>query len=739
VTVPGPGAGKEDWRHWARRTRGEVDYSAIGADVLGGLESWGGIGRGEAVLVYDALPDEVDVSGVSGAVRMLITRTNEDGLLTIHDHSEPRERHAVGYTQPVAGSPAVDPWDVDVALVPGLAFDGTGTRLGRGRGYYDRLLAGLRPGAVIVGVSPDALVVPNLPSADHDVPMSHLATESGVIAVGEEQRSLLVAALDWIDGDPDPQMRLELAEIIESGDRRLLAERMGATLQFGTAGIRGVVEAGSNRMNRAVVIRTSKGLADHLLDRGGEGPVVIGYDGRLSSRQFAEDAAGVLGAAGLPVMRFTEVAATPLVAFTAAQLGARAAVVVTASHNPPRDNGYKVYDANSAQIVPPVDTEIAAAIAAVGPATGVPSDGSGTATIGAEAADRYLQAVLEFRGDTPSGGSPRIAYTPLHGVGGSLALRALAEAGHGDVTAVTDQFEPDGRFPTVDFPNPEEPGAMDLVEALGSEIGAGLVLANDPDADRLAVAVPAPEGWRRLTGNEIGMLLADYVLSRTSGDDRLVINSIVSSPMLADIAAAHGASFTQTLTGFKWIANAALDLELAGAAFVFGYEEALGYTVGPVVRDKDGISAAVWFADLAAACAVEGIGLGERLQTLYEAHGKWAGAQQSVVRPGAAGAQEIAAAMALLTEHTPEVVGGLDVVGVTDFRRGAEDRPRWLAATPLVAFDLEGGSRVLVRPSGTEPKLKMYAYVRVEPDTPDADARGRAEAAAADLAGFLGL
>ncbi len=528
-------------------------------------------------------------------------------------------------------------------------------------------------------------------------------------------------ALNWIQGDPDPVTRAELEAVVASGDGDDLESRMGSSLQFGTAGIRGAVGAGSARMNRAVVIRTTAGLASYLRAHGrGEGLVVLGYDGRSSSRQFAEDAAGVLAAAGFEVRYFEGTAPTPLVSFAARHLGAAAAVVVTASHNPPADNGYKVYDANSAQIIPPVDGEIAIAIKAVGPANAVPRlegalEGAlelATPLVGIE--EQYIAEMLVFR-DPPAPGpsSPRIAYSALHGVGGPLALRALAAGGHESVVAVAEQFEPDGRFPTVAFPNPEEPGAMDMVESLGTIEGADIAIANDPDADRFAVSVPVANGWRRLSGNEIGVLLADFVLRRVgsaSGD--LVINSIVSSPMLGSVAAAHGARFEQTLTGFKWIANAAMDLEEDGFRFVFGYEEALGFTVGPVVRDKDGISAAVWFADLVAAEAEQGRTVLDRLSDLWDEHGLWTSAQHSIKRAGNDGAMEIAAAMGRLRTALPGVVEGRQVVGTTDFAEGGSDRPRWLPATNLVVLHLEGGSRVLARPSGTEPKLKFYADVR---------------------------
>lgn len=520
----------------------------------------------------------------------------------------------------------------------------------------------------------------------------------------------------WIEADPDPATRAELSALLESEAWPELADRMDGVLEFGTAGLRGAVEAGSNRMNRAVVIRTTGGLADFLTGRR-KGPVVVGFDGRTSSRSFAEDTVGVLVAAGIEVRFFPEPVPTPIVAFMARSIGAAAAVVITASHNPPADNGYKVYDSNAAQIVPPVDQEIAAAIDAVGPAVDVPlvegaMDG---ATDLAQALDidsvysAYREEVDEIR-TRRTGSDLTVAYTPIHGVGWRIVSRLVGDAGYRRVHVVKEQRNPDGRFPTVSFPNPEEPGAMDLVKELGESVGADLVIANDPDADRLAVVLPSEAGWRPLTGNQVGVLMADWLLENWKGSETpIVVNSIVSSPMLATVARLHDAHFEQTLTGFKWIANAALDLESAGKGrFLFGYEEALGYSVGRVVRDKDGMSAALVFLDMAASLVEQGSNVAERLADLYRRAGLWVSTQLSIVRPGSEGLDEIDGAMDRLGDRFPAELGDRRVTAGTDFRLGADDRPRWLAATPLVALDLEGGGRVLVRPSGTEPKLKIY-------------------------------
>lgn len=739
-----PGPDKERARAVARRARRNLDFDAISVAIVGHLREW--LGGDETLLAYMSLPDEPDVASLGGP-EVLVTRTNEDGTLTVHPFDSALERHPYGFQQPVGSARQIDPSRIDVALVPGLAFDEAGTRLGRGAGYYDELLARLRRDALVVGVAPDAAVVERLPREAHDVAMTHIVTESGVRPVGRfgAMQALTAAAAAWIATDPDSNTREELQAIVDAGDTAELERRMGAALRFGTAGIRGVVGAGSGMMNRAVVIRATAGVVSFLAaeGRGGE-PVVLGYDGRTSSRQFAADAAGVLEAAGIPVRYFGSPTPTPLVAFAAKDLGATAAVVITASHNPAPDNGYKVYDSNAAQIIPPVDASIAAAIAAAPAATEVTRrEGvlEGASHLGApitDAEERYLDEVFAFRGPPPPGPSPQIVYTPLHGVGGALALRALDRAGHSSVVVVAEQFEPDGAFPTVAYPNPEEPGALDLAEALAGREGADLVLANDPDADRLAVSLFVEGAWRRLSGNEIGVLLAEFVLRRMgAGSGDLVVNSVVSSPMLGEVAAAHGARFEQTLTGFKWIANAAMDLAAEGWRFVFGYEEALGFTVGPVVRDKDGIATAVWFADLAAAEAERGRTVMDRLHDLWAEHGLWMGAQHSVKRPGADGAVEIAAAMGRLRTATPDSVAGRSVVRATDYAEGADGRPRWLPAANLVVLHLEGGGRVLARPSGTEPKLKFYADVRGT-DDPDA-VREEAGALVRALAAAVGL
>ena len=569
----------------------------------------------------------------------------------------------------------------------------------------------------------------------------------------DDHDDLLDRARAWIAGDPDPATREELQTLLDAGDRDALADRLDGTLEFGTAGLRGVVGAGPLRMNRAVVIRTSRGLADHLLatlpdakDRG----VVVGFDARPDSRRFAADAVGVFGAAGLRVRWFPTPQPTPIVAYAQKVLDAAAAVVITASHNPPEYNGYKVYGEGAAQIAPPADEAIAAAIDAVGPAAEVPRvdplDSDLVAPVDAEVVERYLADLVAARPPV-EGPDLRIVYTPLHGVGAELVTRALADGGYHDVHVVPSQAEPDGAFPTVPFPNPEEPGALDAALELAAEVGADLVLANDPDADRIAVAVPdaARDGWRPLTGNQIGVLLADHLLAGTDTDRPLVVASIVSTPMFAEVARAYDARAEWTLTGFKWICAAARDLERSdGRTFVYGFEEALGSSVGTVVRDKDGIGAAVAIADIARSLAGEGRTILDKLAELYRRHGLWVSHQHSITRPGADGQAEIAAAMAHLSDALPDALAGHAVVGSTDYRTGADQRPPWLTTHDLVLLELEGG-RALIRPSGTEPKCKIYVDLRAEvPEDRDLDdlaAELEAEAAAVarDLAAFVGL
>ena len=516
--------------------------------------------------------------------------------------------------------------------------------------------------------------------------------------------ALLETAHAWLTEDPDEQTRAELASVVEAveagGDPTDLADRFDGTLEFGTAGLRGELGAGSNRMNRVVVIRTAAGLAaflngQSLRDTGHTGgSVVIGYDARHNSDVFARDTAEVLTGAGLKTYVLPRPLPTPLLAFAIREYGAVAGVMVTASHNPPRDNGYKVYLGDGSQIVPPADIEIAERIAAVGPIADVPRGLPGK-VVGEEIVDSYLDTVAELAGDGPRDLS--IVYTPLHGVGGFTVQRVLEAAGFSEPAMVEEQEQPDPEFPTVAFPNPEEPGAMDLAMALAEKRNADLVVANDPDADRCAAAVPGPHGWRMLRGDEVGALLAHALLQK--GIEGTYACSIVSSSLLGKMAAAAGQPYAETLTGFKWIGR------VEGLAF--GYEEALGYCVDPDhVRDKDGVSALLLLCELAAAAKAEGRGLTDLLDDIAIEHGLHATDQLSV-RVSDLG--EIAAAMERLRATPPTELGGLTVRQIDDLSLGSADLP----PTDGLRYRLADGARVIVRPSGTEPKLKCYLEVVV--------------------------
>ena len=537
---------------------------------------------------------------------------------------------------------------------------------------------------------------------------------------------LRARAETWLAGDPDETTRAELAGILAAGDRAELVERFGQVLTFGTAGLRGLLGAGPNRMNRAVVLRTSYGLVTTVLSavpNAAERGIVVGYDARRNSDVFARDAAGVFAAAGVKVFWFEDVVSTPLTSFAVAHLGAAAGVMITASHNPADYNGYKVYASNGAQIIPPLDEAIAAAIAAAPAANLVPrqsfeaaqKDGRISVT-GDDVERAYLVGLTKLLRARETRPSLRITYTPLHGVGYAPAMRAFATAGFSDVSGVPEQIQPDAAFPTVRFPNPEEQGALDLALAHARRTGADLVLANDPDADRLAAAVKDEAGnFVQLSGNQVGVLLGHYLLTHDPGRDaRAVITTIVSSPMLGRMAHELGVHYEEKLTGFKWISTRAIELKEQGTRFVFGYEEALGYSVGDLVRDKDGISAAVLFAELSAVCRAQGTSVLAYLAELYRRFGYYASVQKNLVLEGTAGAAQIVTMMAALRARPPASIAERGVVERRDYatgvRVGAGGATEKLAlpASNVLAFELEGGTRIVVRPSGTEPKLKYY-------------------------------
>lgn len=520
---------------------------------------------------------------------------------------------------------------------------------------------------------------------------------------------LVAAAEAWRDDDPDPATAAEVERLLAAGDEVALLERFGGSLEFGTAGLRGALGAGPNRMNRVVVRRAAAALCRWLDDHGWEGPVVVGRDARHGSADFAADTAAVVAATGRPVVVRTAPLPTPVLAFAVRHLGAAAGVMVTASHNPPADNGYKVYAGDGAQIVPPWDVEIAAHMDAIHRVADLPlaaADDPLISELGDDVIDAYLDGVAALRA-APDAAPLSVAYTPMHGVGLDVLRRAFARAGLPEPIVVEAQAEPDPDFPTVAFPNPEEPGAMDLLLALADEQGADVAIANDPDADRLAIAVPGPraglDGWRVLTGDEIGLLLADHLLRHGTGGDRLLVTTVVSSSALATLAEHHGVAFEETLTGFKWLARAAMarpDLRP-----VLGYEEALGYSVGALVRDKDGIGAAVVAVEAIGALVATRSSAAQRLAELAVELGLHRTRQRSLRFEGLDGAARMAAAVDLVRTRPPDVVGGVAVTDVEDLALG-ERLP------PTDGIVLRGeGLRVVVRPSGTEPKLKLYVQV----------------------------
>jgi phosphomannomutase len=545
------------------------------------------------------------------------------------------------------------------------------------------------------------------------------------LADSADQITTLERARQWAASDPDLLTRAELSALIEARDHAELGERMLGDLEFGTAGLRGVVGAGSARMNLAVVIRTTRALADQLLSRAHDArtlPVVVGGDARLDSQRFADAAAQVLLAAGIPVKRFAKPVPTPFVAYAVRAFAANAGIMITASHNPPEYNGYKLYWHDGVQVVPPTDLEILSRMRALGPANAVPlGDLARQELIGEDIVQRYLAEVRASLPRVKADRSLRIVYTALHGVGASVVERLFREAGYADFHSVSEQREPDGHFPTVHFPNPEEPGALDLALALAREKSADLLIANDPDVDRLAIAVPTAGGrFQALTGNQIGLLLADFALAHgDSGSRALLLSSLVSSPMLSLIARARGARHESVLTGFKWVWTAALALEAQGYRFCFGFEEALGYSFARTVRDKDGISGALAFAELAAEARASGKTVLDCLHALYRAHGLWVSVQHNVVLKGAVGAARIARAMKQLTDAPPTALAGRTVSHTRDLQVPEPGAPSWRGPAVLVELQLGEDARVFVRPSGTEPKLKMYVDLRA-PLAPDA-------------------
>ncbi len=514
-----------------------------------------------------------------------------------------------------------------------------------------------------------------------------------------DTRALIAAARAWRDQDPDDQTRTELDDLIrdvESGSTAAtaeLADRFASRLEFGTAGLRGELGAGPNRMNRVLVAQAAAGLSAFLTSREQSPTVVIGYDGRTNSRVFATDTAEIMAGAGVQATLLPRLLPTPVLAFAVRWLGASAGVMVTASHNPAADNGYKVYlggvDAGS-QIVPPSDGQIAERILAVaaGSVRDLPRSSDYTVA-GEDVLDAYVSATSTMGAATAQ---LRLVYTAMHGVGWETARRVLIAAGFDEPAVVAEQLEPDPTFPTVAFPNPEEPGALDLAFARATATNAELIIANDPDADRLAVGVPDGNGWRRLSGNEVGLILGWRAAERNASGT--LACSIVSSPGLAAVATTLGLNHVETLTGFKWISRA--------PNLVFGFEEALGYLVDPhVLRDKDGISAALDILSLASALKADGKTLADHADEFAERFGAFDSSQISLRFTDLV---EIPRTMNRFRDHAPTTIGGEAVARIDDFLGGFGEFP----PSDILRIWMVDGSRIVVRPSGTEPKLKVY-------------------------------
>lgn len=533
-------------------------------------------------------------------------------------------------------------------------------------------------------------------------------------------------ARSWLLSDPDPVTRAQLGALLVGGElaQAELSDQFDTRLELGTGGLRGPLGPGPGRMNQVVVRGAMAGLLAYLATQGVEAPrVVIGHDARERSSDFAVDAARVVAAHGGRALLLPPLSPTPLLAFAVRHLGADAGFMCTASHNPAGDHGVKVYLADGAQVVPPADRAIAAAIEAVGsqvPAV-APADDPAIEHLGPEVADAYLDGAVALLPPGPR--AVRVVYTPLHGVGGGLTVDAFSRAGFPSPLVVADQAEPDAAFPTTPRPNPEEPGALALAEAYARAEDADLVLAHDPDADRLGVMAPRATGWVALKGGQIGALLAEHLLSRGEGDDRLVVDTVVSSRLLGRIAAAHGVHHERTLTGFKWIVRPAL--AHPEWRLVLAYEDALGYAVDPAVRDKDGITAALVFAEMAAGLLAQGRTVWDELEALARRHGYHGTDAWSLRFDGLGAHRRARRVMAQLRAEPPTKVAGHAVTAFTDLAEGAGGLP----ATDAVVLELEDGAWLAVRPSGTEPTVKVYAEV-VTPVPDGADGYEQAESTA---------
>lgn len=509
---------------------------------------------------------------------------------------------------------------------------------------------------------------------------------------------LVQQARDWIKQDPDAETVGELEKLISDSDEAGLAERFGQRIGFGTAGLRGLLGAGPNRMNRVLVAQAAAGISKYLKEDFDDPSVVIGYDARKNSDVFAKDSAQIFAGFGIRAYLFPELAATPLVAYAVRNLGASAGVMVTASHNPPGDNGYKVYDFSGSQIISPMDSEIAKHIDEFAKSGSVTSLERADSFLEVPPSVRsgYLQSVSGLLNKHSTRKDIKIVYSAMHGVGASFIQEIFKLSGLAEPAQVLSQQAPDGKFPTVVFPNPEEPGAMDESMATAAREQADLVLVNDPDADRLAVAFKKTDGsYQQLTGDELGLILGEEMAARASRESRTgsLACSIVSSSALGKVAEHYGFGFEQTLTGFKWVSRV--------PNLIFGYEEALGYCVDwGQVRDKDGLSAALIVADIASALANQGYTLGDQLEKLMQRYGYFSTGQISI---RVTDLTVIANLMQKLRTNPPSKIAGVDAI-FEDLNKASGALP----ATDAVRFKLTDGRTVIVRPSGTEPKLKCY-------------------------------
>ena len=520
---------------------------------------------------------------------------------------------------------------------------------------------------------------------------------------GDQARDI---AKEWLECEPDLKNREEI-EVLLAGPESELIQRFTGHLEFGTAGLRGPLGAGPQRMNRPLVQMTAAAIAQRLLeDDQKESPlVVIGFDARKQSDVFASDTARVLANQNIRCVLLPRALPTPVLAFSVLQINASAGIMVTASHNPRQDNGYKVYWKDGAQINTPLDKEISTYLEGIKPneVKLAPLDSPLITFDEGNLLEQYLDMAASCVSKVPDP-ELKIMYTPIHGVGKDTLIEAFTKSGFSSVDVVTEQADPDPDFPTVEFPNPEVPGTLDLALAEAKKMHADLVLANDPDADRLAVVVPDGEAWRTFNGNEIGALLAEHLLRSSEGSGRLVVTTIVSSRMLKEIAKHHGVHYEETLTGFKWIMRPGIDSQEKN--FIFGYEEALGFAVGDHVHDKDGITSALVFAELAAEAKQQGKSVVDCLHDLWVRHGVHVTGQITHRFEGSEGADVMMQIMNLIRQNPPQKIGSCDVEEVTDFLSQESGLP------PTNAVALETGqSRVVVRPSGTEPLIKIYAEV----------------------------